>query len=461
MSLPDKVYDFLSAESLIPNNCRTILCGVSGGADSVALLTVMLELSGRLGTEIAAVHINHCLRGEESDRDERFVEELCRRLNVRLLSRRFDVLAISGGTGIEETARFVRYSYFDECAAHCESPVIATAHNANDNLETFLLRLARGTGLSGLASIPPMRLSEKGIAIIRPLLTVTREEIEEYLSKISVSYITDSSNLSDDYARNRLRHHVIPELERINERAVDSSIRTISLLRQDSRYLDDVSKAEVNLSAEKLRSLPYPIASRMIRSLYSSISRGETLTYEQVRSCLNIADSSRGSAECALPGRLRFIRRYDVITIEPEQSSAPEIEDTPIYEGETIALSLSCTVKCTIEDISPTKKRTYCCKSLNTFYLDYLKINGILCVGNRKMGDYIRLSESSGGKTLKKFMIDRKIPKEARDKIPVFRDKSGVVAVAGIGIDIRCKPDSNTTRLMKIEIEYMPGGQEK
>ncbi len=451
MKLPDKVKNYIAREALIPHP-GTVLCGVSGGADSVALLCILNELSSELNITTAAVHINHCLRGDESDRDEAFVAELCKKLGVKLYSKRFDVLSISGGTGIEEAARKVRYSYFDECASDCGALYIATAHNANDNLETLLLRITRGTGLTGLAAIPPMRHSSGGYSIIRPLLSSSRSEIEVYLASKGIDYIVDSSNLSDDYARNRIRHHIIPELESINRSVVSSSVSTIELLRRDAAYLDEISAVSGHVKASWLVSQSYPIASRVVRFMYDSASmeRGISLTFEHVAACLELAASSSASGSIDLPNNICARREYDDFYMTCSDNDGVFVEKALIIDGVTELPELGYSIKCSL-----TEKSAEIYKSLNKFDVDYLKINGILSVRTRIVGDSIRLSPKSGCKTLKKAMIEHKIPRFKRDLLPIICDESGVVAVCGLGSDIRIRCTHDTKKTLTIEINTL------
>lgn len=198
--------------SLLPQN-GGVLCAISGGADSVYLLCRLCELRESLGLRVWAAHYNHCLRGAESDRDEDFVRALCAGLGVEAYFGRGDVAAFAreNGLGTEGAARRLRYEFLEQTADALGADAIATAHTADDNAETMLLNLARGAGLRGLCGIPPRRGR-----VIRPILGVTREEIDAYLEGQGVAHVEDSSNAGDDYARNRIRHHAVPALRSVN-----------------------------------------------------------------------------------------------------------------------------------------------------------------------------------------------------------------------------------------------------
>ncbi|MCH5204150.1 MAG: tRNA lysidine(34) synthetase TilS [Oscillospiraceae bacterium] len=250
---------------------NTAVCALSGGADSTALLLVLKELSEEMGFELKACHLNHGLRGEESDRDERFCAELCEELGVELYGKKINVAEyLKKHESLEEAARKVRYLFFEEARERFgENTVTATAHNANDNAETVLLNLIRGTGLKGLCGIPPVR--DK---IIRPLIYVKRSEIEEFLKEKNRSFVTDKTNFSEDYTRNKIRLNILPEIMKINPSAVGTIMRMSKNLRSDSDYLEEASENALRSSerpngydAAALDKLREPIRSRAVRKI--------------------------------------------------------------------------------------------------------------------------------------------------------------------------------------------------
>ena len=257
-----KKYNMLSS-----GDC--VLVGLSGGADSVALLHWLKELEGELKITVCAAHFNHCLRGQESDRDEEFSKNLCQSLNVPFVSEKGDVPNEAKKTHetVEECARHLRYDFFERAAKSLGCNKIATAHNSDDNTETVLLNLTRGTGTKGLRGIPPVRGN-----IIRPLIETSRDEIEVYIRANNLEHITDSSNLTDDYTRNLLRHNVIPVLKGINPNLNATVGRMSELISCDEEALDSLAKDFVSkefdgksLPIKPLRKLPYAVKSRVIR----------------------------------------------------------------------------------------------------------------------------------------------------------------------------------------------------
>lgn len=268
----DKVRAALG-EFLAMKTAKTVVCGLSGGADSTALLLAVKEISEEIGFAAAACHLNHGLRGEESDGDERFCTELCERLGIPLYKRRESVRDFAEKhESLEETARKVRYDFFEDALAFFgENSVLATAHNANDNAETVLLNLIRGTGLRGLCGIP----TERG-RIIRPLLDISRAEIEEFLVENEQNYVTDKTNFSVIYTRNKVRAKILPEIIEINPSFLNTISRMTKNLRADEDFFDNAaeeilaeSKVEKGYSAEKIDACPEPIKMRAVKKILS------------------------------------------------------------------------------------------------------------------------------------------------------------------------------------------------
>ena len=260
----DKIKAALAQYSMIQAG-DSVIVALSGGADSVALLYAMLELKNELDIKLSACHVNHKLRGDESDSDEAFVRALCENLNVELTIRSIDVRAMQKKhQSIEETARNARYSFFSELVSRSERQYVATAHTASDNTETILLNLIRGTGLKGLCGIPPVR-----DGIIRPLILCEREEIEKYCGEKKISYVTDSTNLSDLFTRNKIRLSLIPLIKEINPSVDDCFTRMSEILRQDSDFLESLAQNH-GYNVKVLNALEKPILTRIIIGLLSN-----------------------------------------------------------------------------------------------------------------------------------------------------------------------------------------------
>ena len=234
----EKVKNTILKFGMVKEQPCKITVALSGGADSVALLYSLWFLKDELQIEVSACHVNHNLRGDESDGDEMFVRRMCRLLDIPLYVRNIKVLEHVGKhESVELVARKIRYDFFSELGAN---RLIATAHTASDNCETVLINLIRGTALSGMCGIPPKRDN-----IIRPLIDCTREDIEQFCKEHSLSFVTDSTNLSTDYTRNKLRINIIPELKKINPSLMASISRMSQSVALDDLYLDDIAKREL------------------------------------------------------------------------------------------------------------------------------------------------------------------------------------------------------------------------
>lgn len=248
-----------------------IITALSGGADSVVLLFALLSLRKDLGFSVEACHVNHNLRGIESDSDERFCEQLCADWNVILHKRSVNVNGMkTTHRSIEDCARIARYDFFEALIAADPQTVIATAHNASDNAETILLNLARGTGLKGLCGIPPVRGR-----IIRPLLTCGAEEVRAFAAANGLRFVTDATNFSDDYTRNKIRNKIMPVLREINPSFEAAAGRTSDILREDERFLSQSTRFAMSAlrigggryDAKKLISLPASVRRRIIADI--------------------------------------------------------------------------------------------------------------------------------------------------------------------------------------------------
>lgn len=278
----------------------TVIAAVSGGADSVALLFGLYLLKDKLKITLEAAHFNHQLRGEESDKDETFVRSLCDQYDIPLHVG--TGLVKAGEKGLEAAARDARYAFFATLPGK-----IATAHTADDNAETVLMHLVRGTGLKGLGGITPVRGN-----LIRPMLDVTREEVLDFLEEYHLAYVNDSSNSTDDFLRNRLRHHVIPLLLSENPKFAENTSIMAQQLRLDDAALEELSKPEARLSVTRLRSLAQPVRSRMLSRFLK-----ENGVREPERNHIALLEqlvfSDKPSARAEFPGGIVIGRAYDAL----------------------------------------------------------------------------------------------------------------------------------------------------
>lgn len=451
--LPALVDQALDAYSMLEGT-RLILVGLSGGADSVAL-THYLRF-GR-GLQLMACHVNHNLRGRESLRDEEFVRELCDQWKIPLVvkSVRLDRYAAQKGVGLEEAGREVRYRVFGQVMKANGANRVATAHTASDNLETLLINLARGTARKGLCGIPPVRpmLTEESApnSMIRPLILCSRDDVEEYCLHNGLSYVIDSSNMMDDYSRNKLRHRVIPVLRSLNPEAVRAVSRTTAVFREEERYLDQAARRLLDGcwdgSTMDLEALSWE--DRAIRRRAIAIfleDQQVAVSAELLEDAL--AMTERGSGKRMLsPNRFLLVRRGKIWIDTPQIPHGEfcvKLEAFPMRAELPDGLTLEALVK-PVEEFQPEEK-VY--KNLLYLALDYDKIKGIPLIRQRLPGDRIALAGRNGTKTIKKLMIEQKLTAYEKSTLPVLADDEGVAALWGAGADRRCAPDEATRRLL-------------
>ncbi len=413
------------SEPLLPRD-GAILCAVSGGADSMCLLHMIYSR----GIKVVAAHFEHGIRGEESLRDARFVESWCREAGIDCVIGHGSVpsCAAERGLGLEQAARELRYAFLEKTAAEQGCKYIATAHNADDNVETVIFNLARGGGTLGLKGIP----RERGY-FIRPLLDMSRREIESYLEKNAIPHVEDGSNASDDYSRNLIRHHVTPVLRRINPELHLAVERTAKLLEQDEDCLGAMADSFIreyydgeSLPVSELRQLHRAVSSRVLRRLCN-----ESLSFEHVEQALKLLEGTErkyldlpGQRLCRQQGRLYF-SPGEIVSIPDRElipgrwTAVPELGLELLAEygdndAEVNGLFKTCRLKC--ENI---------CSS-------------VYCTG-RKAGDRLRPAGRGCTKSLKSLFNEVGYTRERRSRTLVLRDGKGILAVLGMCLDERAK----------------------
>ena len=454
MDLTRKILNFADTFDMLPESANVLAC-VSGGADSMCLLAALLDISGRRRISVSAAHFNHKLRGAESDMDERFVRDRCAELGVPFLSESGDVSGYAGerGMGIEEAAREMRYCFFRAAALRAGATRIATAHTADDNSETMLLNLARGSGAAGLAGIPPVRG-----AVVRPMLRVSRDEVEEFLRERGIQFVHDSTNDSDVYSRNKLRHNVIPALKEINPGFAAAAATAAELIRADEEYLSSLADEFIaaqsdntgarcalrlvprpaalvsQVSIGELNKLPFAISSRVIRKLH-----GSNLDAKHVRAALMFCDLNGPPARLPLPGAAVF-REYGNLVFDRRQLPCG-LPDIHLADEDDAAIPGTCfRVSCrAVVCEKPVFDRVN--KSFTSFLFKTGDLCGRMTVRSRREGDFIRIHGRGGSKTLKKLFNELRVPARERSLIPVLADDGGVLAICGVGRGDRAAPD--------------------
>ncbi len=426
-----------------------VIVALSGGADSMCLLDVMLELSHNYPITVIAAHVNHCLRGEESQRDNLFVREECNKRGVTLFEKSIDIksLARTRKQGLEECGRIERYAFFASLADD-DNTVIATAHTASDNAETVLLNMTRGCGVEGLSGIPPVRDN-----IIRPLIRCTRREIEKYCSDRDIPFVIDSTNLTDDYARNIIRHNVLPQLKKINSSA-DSVINRLSdLAKTESRYINKQSRfileknsVDGGYSVSGLLSEDEDILPSVIKLAVEKIFH-ITAEKRHIDIIVEMIQNRFGALQ---------IRKNCIVKIKGDTLVFANEEEEEVY-FEPVCPKINevysfCGKKYVFREKKSENDFTDNKINKKLLYLR-LKCDILSCdtvLRQRRVGDYFRQYGRNCTKAVKKLFIDEKIPQERRNKLLLLASGKEVLWIEGIGSAENAVPDSDSYIIVEV-----------
>lgn len=447
-----KVISYIEKNKILQDG-DSVLLGVSGGADSVCMLHVLYSLREKYHLKLYVVHVNHGIRGSEAKRDADFVEQMAENLQIpfRVVTANIPEMAKEQKLSEEEAGRIFRYNTFEQVANEVGANKIAVAHNLNDNSETVLFNLFRGSRLKGLTGISPMRGQ-----IIRPLLCCSRNEIEQYLQENNLSYCTDSTNKETDYSRNRIRLKLMPYIkENINQKAEYNIVNAAENLSQVYEYIyGEAQKAyrihvKDNVLLNSAEDLNVVILQEVVRMwILENTGRLKDIKANHVNIVIGLL-SNQVSKKSELPYGLKLIKTYEGVKVLLENNEGKDsngqtiIEDGKIFNTEKITV--------TVENESFDKSNIP--DLLYTKWLDYDKIKG-LTLRKRLPGDYIEISGSESGrsvkKKLKKYFIDNKIPQEERNNIWLLADGNHVVWIVGYRISEMCKVTDSTKRIIKI-----------
>ena len=445
MNIEERVFSYIEKYNMIEAGSQVIV-GISGGGDSVCLLFLLSKYQKRRPFHLLGIHVNHGIRGQEALRDQEYAKKLCERLGVPFTVYTYSVPAIAQQEkrSLEEAGRMVRRRAFEEKAASLgKKAVIALAHHENDNAETVLHNLIRGTKAAGMGGIRPIQEIGEGVAYIRPLLKVTREEIETYLRQQKIPWMTDSTNQELEYTRNRIRHRIIPEMEKINPKVVSHIAQAADTFQAIEEYLTGQAdmlyreyveqrengywiRKELFLEKELMQS--YVI--RMV--LERAADKKQDLTAFHVESILSLGKGRTG-ASVSLPGGVLASQVYgDLYVRLPDSGEAPlkelELEIFP-WENQQIP------------------EKTY------TKWFDYDKIKSSLEIRHRKPGDFLTIADTGGRKKLKDYFIDCKIPREEREKVTLLAEGSHILWVVGYRICQYYKVTSQTKTVLKVHVK--------
>lgn len=425
-------------------NCDRIVVGLSGGADSVCLLSVLNSLKAEYGFSLVAAHINHGIRGAEAQRDEESCKRLCESLDVPLEILHADIPTLSKqqGIGEEECGRIVRYDFFRSLAG--ERGKIATAHNLNDNAETLLLNLVRGAGSKGACGIPPVRDN-----IIRPLIETDRKSIEKYCEENKLQYVTDSTNLECEYSRNKIRIKVLPTLCEINQNAVGALSGFASRMREQEAFLESVVNEKYALCVKnsvlyeaEFSALDIFLKKRIAGRFLSELSHGE-IEAKHIDDFLRFVGSGKALVTASAT---EIVSRDGKIFKKPEQAEQFSVDFSLDDKKVNLPFCEISVEKYDIKDL----------QNLNKDILDNLidcdKISNTLILRSRKDGDKFTFSKRRVTKTVKKLFNEDKIPPEVRNRMVILDSDGEVVWLRGYGTNKKFRIGADTKKAIKLNI---------
>ena len=454
----------------------TVLVGVSGGPDSVALVHILLALAPNCSFQVAIAHLNHCLRQDESERDEAFVVSLAEKLDLPVHVERQDVRRHQKKhhLSLEEAARKMRYRFYDAIASKFGYEKIALGHHSDDNAELILMYLLRGSGPLGLCGIPPVRDDK----IIRPLIEIKRTEIMDYIAVKSLDYVVDSSNRDPQYLRNKVRNRLIPELEaEYNPKLIDSLNRLASILAEEEKWIENLirpifekvivfeKQGRIGIDISGLNQQTIAVRRRLIRMAVFKVKGNlRRLAFAHVEAVVKLAQKGPDSGALDLPDRIRISRQNDVLIMSREAQnlrhlvSDPLLSSTPDYgyqlakPGEIFIKEAALKIRFSeipqehIPDWHPTGQGT------RTAYFDMDKIRFPLVIRNFRPGDRFSPQGMTGRQKLKKFFIDHKVSRTERRKCPILLSRNEIIWVVGHRLDNAAKIGPQTRRLLKAEL---------
>ncbi len=457
MDLTRNILKLIRKEGLIVPGDRVLL-GLSGGIDSATLLFVLLDIQKELPFDLAVAHINHLLRKKESDRDEQFSKDMAGQHGLRFFLKREDAKghASSKGLSTQHAGRDIRYLFFNETAEREGYTKIAVAHNLDDQVETFLLRIIKGTGIRGLSSIPIAR-----DRIIRPLLYTYRSEISAYTAARKVPFICDSSNDKTIYERNYLRHRIMPLMAQLNPAFKDKVVSLLTDLTEVNRFFDDKKRpfleknvkekaGETVAKISELKDLDSETLFRVLSDVITSFTPLFIPLREHIKLIKKVIDSERPNLRLLLPSSLSVRKSYNKLTFSTHPSREATMETFPIRSGRNTIAPLGIDLTLTVLKERPSSYT----KSASSAYLDLDRI-GTLTLRTFRPGDRFCPLGMDRPVKLKDFFISRKVPLDERKQVPLLLSDGNIIWVAGHRIDERYKIDVNTKRVLKVTLRTL------
>ncbi|SHI07507.1 tRNA(Ile)-lysidine synthase [Sporanaerobacter acetigenes DSM 13106] len=459
----DKILNTIKKHNLIENG-DNVLVGVSGGPDSMALLYALLSIQTEISFSLYIAHVNHGVRGREADEDEKFVEKISGKLGIPFYSKKIDMegYAREHKLSSEDAGRRLRYKFFREVLLSINGGKIAVAHNKNDQAETLIMRFFRGTGLDGLKG-----MEYRNGDIIRPLLDISRNEIEDYILEKNINTRLDRTNLENIYNRNKIRLELIPYIvDNFNPNIVDTLWRTSRTMSNDSEFLEEFSKERyrelvkvedknsIILCRQKFSREHIAIKQRIIRhSIYNLTGTLDGISEIHVRNVLELFERGDTGKSVDLPNRLEVKTSYDDLIFRIKNLNVNNNYKYSLKRGQaTYVKEWNSIFKM---EVYPMEKIQLNFKDRFIKYFDYDKIKGEIYIRNRRLGDTIQPFGMSGNKKLKDLFIDKKIPIDEREKIPILVDKNDIIWVVGLRTSEKYKITPYTKNVLVIKYKNL------
>jgi len=452
--LTERVADTIRKHGMLAGG-ETILTGLSGGPDSVCLLSILSGLRETYGLVVHAVYVNHNLRPLEVPAEIEFCEDFCKKMGVNLLVKSIDVLSLvkTLGKNKQEAARELRYRAFEEAAFETGATKIALAHNADDQIETMCMRFLRGAGPRGLSGMPAKRGK-----IIRPLIEIGRADIESYLSAGNIPFVVDSSNRGMEYFRNRIRRTLVPVMKELNPSLADTMAGTASILQEEERYFDIVvTKTLMKMISRKMdkrielflapmESMDTVILRRVLRRAIEETDGLRGICFSHVEDIIGLVKGGVSGSRLYLPRGIRVIREYAILAITSEKAGRidqyellPPAEIAVKGTGKVIRASLESAGKDAGDGRS-------------SVLLDAGSMKFPLRIRPRAAGDFFSPMGFGRRKKLQDFFVDEKVPRDERDMVPIVASGDDIVWIAGYRADHRFRISGETERFLRLEI---------
>lgn len=458
MIMIDKVKQTIIKYGLLKQN-EAVVVGLSGGPDSTALAVALAQIAPSLDLQLIVAHFNHGLRGREADADERSARRLAKQLDLSFVSRKMTKKEVPKGVSPEDFYRRQRYQFFDEVAKSNHAHKIALGHNLQDQAETVLLHLLRGSGLEGLKGIMPLRDGK----YIRPLIEVSREEIISFLDHGGISYRLDSSNNSKLHLRNKIRLELLPCLKKEFNPKIDETLAQMAeILREENSYIkENVSRAlettcikkqknKITLNIEYINMLPLAIERRLLKDLLENFcSQKNGITFLHINSINNLLQNSESGKKLCLPFGIEARREYENLILERVKDCAKHMEY--LYPAE-IPGSIYLAERNLTVRFQLVEKNKFIPNVKNKNYFDLDKIRFPLVLRNRRDGDWFQPLGMAGRKKLKSLFIDHKIPQQKRNEIMLLADTQSVIWIENVQLSDQVKITPETKNVLELEI---------